>query len=84
MHGRPYEQLMRVNYEYAAVLEFDDVEGLKAYLNHPAHEVLGTMFFESFQEALMYDFELDSFESFDAFGSFERSHGSNKSNGSND
>ena len=58
MHGRPYEQLMRVNYEYAAVLEFDDVEGLKAYLNHPAHEALGTMFFESFQEALMYDFDL--------------------------
>lgn len=58
-HGRPYESLMRVNYPYAAILEFDDLEGLKAYLNHPAHERLGSLFFEAFEEALMYDFELE-------------------------
>jgi hypothetical protein len=57
-HGRPYEALMHVNYEYAAVLEFDDVDGLKAYLEHPAHQALAARFFESFEEALMYDFEL--------------------------
>lgn len=57
-HGRPYESLMRVNYTYAAILEFDDVEGLKAYLNHPAHGRLAELFFEAFEEALMYDFEL--------------------------
>jgi hypothetical protein len=57
-HGRPYESLMRVDYTYAAVLEFDDVAGLKAYLEHPVHEALGNRFFETFEEALMYDFEL--------------------------
>jgi hypothetical protein len=57
-HGRPYEQLMRVNYEYAAMLEFDDLSGLVAYLEHPAHEALAERFFESFEEALMYDYEL--------------------------
>jgi hypothetical protein len=58
LHGRPYESLMRTNYEYAAILEFDDVAGLKAYLEHPAHEALGARFFAVFAEALMYDFEM--------------------------
>ena len=58
LHGRPYESLMRTNYEYAAILEFDDVAGLEAYLEHPAHEALGAQFFAVFEEALMYDFEL--------------------------
>ena len=57
-HGRAYESLMRVDYTYAARLEFDDVEGVKAYLQHPAHEGLGNRFFETFEEALMYDFDL--------------------------
>ena len=57
-HGRPYEQLMTVDYEYAAILEFDDVAGLKAYLADPAHEALGARFFDSFEVALMYDYEI--------------------------
>jgi hypothetical protein len=57
-HGRPYEQLMRENYTHAAVLEFDDLEGLKAYLAHPAHAELGSRFFECFEQALMYDFDV--------------------------
>jgi hypothetical protein len=61
-HGRPYEQLMRVNYEFAAMLEFDDVQGLKAYLEHPAHDALAARFFDAFEEALMYDFELNEGE----------------------
>ena len=59
-HGRAYEQLMTVDYEYAAILEFDDVEGLKAYLGDPAHEALGARFFESFEAALMYDYEMSA------------------------
>ena len=58
IHGRPYEALMRVNYEYAAVLEFDDLAGLTSYLEHPAHDRLAAGFFESVEDALMYDFEL--------------------------
>lgn len=57
-HGRGYEQLMHVDYEYIAVLEFDDMAGLKAYLAHPAHEELAERFFTTFETALMYDFEI--------------------------
>ena len=56
--GRAYEQLMTVDYEYAAILEFDDLAGLKTYLASPAHDALGARFFESFEVALMYDYEL--------------------------
>ena len=58
LHGRGYEALMTVDYEYAAVIEFDDEAGLKAYLEHPAHQQLGSQFFEMFEQALMYDFDL--------------------------
>jgi hypothetical protein len=61
-HGRPYEQLMAVDYSFAAILEFDNLAGLKAYLNHPAHEQLATRFFASVEHALMYDFELQEGE----------------------
>ena len=58
-HGRPgYEQLMRVDYEYAAILEFDDRAGLESYLAHTAHQELGERFFAMFEAALMYDYEL--------------------------
>ena len=61
-HGRQYEQSMGVGYEFAALLDFDDVEGLQAYLEHPAHAALATRFFQVLDEALMYDFELDEGE----------------------
>jgi hypothetical protein len=57
-HGRPYETLMHENYTHAAVLEFDDMEGLKTYLEHPAHSDLGARFFDCFEQALMYDFDM--------------------------
>ena len=57
-HGRPYEELMLVDYTHAAILEFDDVDGLKAYLEHPVHTELGSRFFECFEQALMYDYEV--------------------------
>jgi hypothetical protein len=58
-HGRPgYEQMMRVDYEYAALLDFEDLAGLQAYLEHPAHETLAGRFFEVLDEGLMYDFDL--------------------------
>jgi Stress responsive A/B Barrel Domain len=57
-HGRGYEQSMRENYEYIALLEFDDVAGLKTYLEHPAHHELAERFFSAFETALMYDYEM--------------------------
>jgi hypothetical protein len=44
-HSLPgYEQMMRENYEFAAVIEFDDLEGLKTYLRHPSHADIGRHF----------------------------------------
>jgi hypothetical protein len=57
-HGPPYEHLMTENYEFAAVLEFDDLRGLERYLQHPAHADLGGRFFASFDAALIYDYEM--------------------------
>jgi hypothetical protein len=59
MVGREYEQLMRSDYPYAAVVEFDDTTALRAYLDHPTHQQLAARFFESFDDALIYDFELE-------------------------
>ena len=57
-HGRPYEQLMRTDYSHAAIIEFDDLAGLQAYLQHPTHDALAARFFASFEEGLFYDYEL--------------------------
>ena len=56
--GRPYEQLMSEDYTHAAVIEFDDRAALQAYLEHPAHQTLASRFFESFEAALIYDYEM--------------------------
>lgn len=40
------QNLGRETYEYAAILEFDDVSGLRAYLEHPAHQELGRLFWQ--------------------------------------
>ena len=56
-HGLPgYEQMMRDDYEFAAVIEFDDVDGLKAYLAHPSHAAIGQHFTASASKALAYDY----------------------------
>lgn len=58
-HGRPgYEQAMRDDFEYAVILEFDDVDGLIAYLSHPAHAAIGGHFTTSSSAALAYDYEV--------------------------
>jgi hypothetical protein len=57
-HGRPYEASMRADYSHAALFEFDDVAGLRAYLEHPAHEQMARRFFVAFEDALMYDYEM--------------------------
>jgi hypothetical protein len=57
IHGRPgYEQAMRTDFEYAVIVEFDDVGGLTAYLAHPAHNAIGGHFTAS--DSLAYDYEM--------------------------
>ena len=56
-HGLPgYEQMMRDDYEFAAVIEFDDVDALKAYLAHPSHSAIGRHFTASASKSLAYDY----------------------------
>jgi hypothetical protein len=58
-HGLPgYEQGMRQDYQYALILDFDDLDGLRDYLTHPAHARLGTFFTEGASAALAYDYEI--------------------------
>jgi hypothetical protein len=58
-HGLPgYEGAMTQDYEYAAILEFDHVDGLRAYLTHSAHESIGRSFTTAAAAALAYDYEL--------------------------
>jgi hypothetical protein len=58
MHGPQYERLMTDDYPYAAVIEFDDLQGLQAYLAHPRHQALGKLFYELLEKALAYDYEM--------------------------
>jgi hypothetical protein len=57
-HGAGYEALMTVDLDYAAVLEFDDLAGLHAYLDHPAHAALGRRFMQSLQTSAIYDYSM--------------------------
>jgi len=58
-HGLPgYEQLMRDDYEFAAIVEFDDMDGLKSYLAHPSHAAIGRHFMASAARSLAYDYTL--------------------------
>jgi hypothetical protein len=56
-HGAGYEQLAP-DAEYVAVIDFDTLADLQAYLRHPAHEDLGVRFGQSLRSALVYDFEV--------------------------
>jgi hypothetical protein len=58
VHGAGYEALMPVSLDYAAVVEFDDLAGLEAYLEHPAHQALGAGFMRSLEASAIYDYEM--------------------------
>ena len=58
VHGAGYEQRMAADYPYTAIIEFDDLAGLEAYLAHPQHEELGHLFYALLDSALVYDYEM--------------------------
>ena len=62
VHGAGYEARVPDAADYFVVLDFDDLDGLQAYLRHPAHEELGARFNQSLSSALIYDFEVGGFE----------------------
>ena len=56
--GRAYDALAPANYEYVAVIDFEDEGALRTYLDHPAHEQLARLFY-GFGEALAaFDYEM--------------------------
>jgi hypothetical protein len=57
-HGSGYEAVMSEDFRYAAVLEFDDLAGLKGYLTHPAHDALGEGLWKVMDAVLVYDYEM--------------------------
>lgn len=57
-HGAGYEALMPVSFDYAAILEFDDLAGLQAYLRHPAHEALGERFMRALEHSAIFDYQM--------------------------
>jgi hypothetical protein len=56
-HGAGYEQLAP-DAEYVAVIDFETLADLQAYLRHPAHDELGARFGQSLRSAVVYDFEV--------------------------
>jgi stress responsive alpha/beta barrel protein len=57
-HGAAYEGVMPADFEYVGLLEFDDLAGLRSYLEHPAHAELGTLFYTCNAAALAYDYDI--------------------------
>jgi hypothetical protein len=57
-HNAAYEQLVPQDFPFAAIVEFDDLGGLQAYLRHPQHARLGALFYELQEAALAYDYEI--------------------------
>jgi hypothetical protein len=55
--GAGYEQ-GAPDFEFGSVIDFDDLAGLRAYLEHPAHKDLGTRFNASIEAGLVYDYEM--------------------------
>ena len=56
-HGAAYERVSP-SAGYIALIDFDDFEGLQAYLRHPAHEHLGKLFYASISSGAAYDFAM--------------------------
>ena len=68
IHGAGYEALMPVSLDYAAVIEFDDLAGLKDYLEHPAHEALGSRFMRSLEASQIFDYQMQDGEALRGLG----------------
>lgn len=56
--GQEYERLNSHEFPFAAILEFATIDDLRAYLEHPAHEMLGAQFYITSEAAMVFDFEL--------------------------
>jgi hypothetical protein len=71
VHGAGYEATAPDAADYLAVIDFDDVAGLHAYLRHPAHVELGARFGQALSSAMVFDFEAGGLEALRAGGFLE-------------
>jgi hypothetical protein len=62
LHDAGYEKISQPAVDYLALIDFDELDGLRAYLEHPAHSELGARFSTSLAGALVYDFETGGVE----------------------
>ena len=60
-HGAGYEQVAG-DASFVAIIDFEDLDGLKTYLQHPAHAELGRLFGQVLQSAQVYDFSVGGIE----------------------
>ena len=72
VHGAGYEAAAPDAADYVAILDFDDLAGLQAYLRHPAHDDLGAKFGQSLSAAMVYDFEVGSIDDLTFFSSGQK------------
>ena len=56
--GRQYDQENLQDFPFVALLEFATEDDLRAYLEHPAHAMLGAQFYATSAAALVFDFEM--------------------------
>ena len=56
--GTSYDELSPVQFEFLTALEFETLEDLTAYLQHPTHRALSERFRSSAQLAFAHDFEI--------------------------
>jgi hypothetical protein len=60
--GASYESTAGDAADYLAIIDFEDLTGLQTYLQHPAHEQLGALFYRTLSSGLAYDFEVGGLE----------------------
>jgi hypothetical protein len=68
VHGAGYEASAPEAADYVAIIDFDDIAGLRAYLRHPAHTEVGARLGQSLSSAMVYDFEVGGIEALRASG----------------
>ena len=61
-HGAGYEAAAPDLADVLAIIEFEDLDGLKTYLSHPSHAELGELFGIFLSGAAVYDYEAGGIE----------------------
>jgi hypothetical protein len=56
--GRGYDARNPQDFPFFAALEFESEADLLAYLEHPAHQMLGVQLFNTAEEVMVFDFAL--------------------------